>query len=374
MSNGTITFVNSDKGYGFLEGDEGDVFFHVSQVQGRGFSSLYVGQECEYTDKPGSKTRIATSVVPLGEVRDATARKLFVKVSFGKGVAPRKIEFPMNLTVTSDDGSTFRLTHAIRQGGNGVVFRAEHITDDGLVTGTCAVKVLKQLDPQRVDRFSNEIRVLRLLNHSSVAKYYSHGRFVVEGIQLPWVALDLGGDNLRNHIDQDGPIDMAALKVVVPQMCAALAHLHELGFIHRDIKPDNFVWRDVLSHDTMMIDFGIAKRVDEDISARPLDGFTKQLEFVGPVFFSSPELIAYARDKSHLVDSRSDMFQLGKVIWFLTTGDISAGIPSKRKDPTGGAVHSLVVDLLHDDPEDRLQSLASVSERVVSFWGRNLIS
>jgi cold shock CspA family protein len=364
MPIGTITYLNQEKGYGFIEGVSGDVFFHATRLHNGMFSSLYVGQECDYLDMPGEKTRVATSVSPLGGDRAASTAVLFLNVFPGNGEPPKRVRFPANTIISAEDGTRFRLTQGIRQGGNGVVFRADRLVDGDAAAGTCAVKLLKHLEPQRIDRFMNEIRVLQCLDHEFISPYHSHGKFDIDGVSLPWTALALGGDNLRNHIDNQGPIDVPGLKTIVPQMCSALQHLHEKGFIHRDIKPDNFVWTSNTSTDTMMIDFGLAKRLDEDISGRPLDGFTKHLEFVGPVFFSSPELIAYARDKSHPVDHRSDLFQLGKVIWFLATGDISAGVPSRRKDPTGGGLHALVMDLLQDDPDDRVQGVAVVGDRI----------
>jgi serine/threonine protein kinase len=117
----------------------------------------------------------------------------------------------------------------------------------------------------------------------------------------------------------------------------------------------------------MMIDFGIAKQNGQDVSARPLDNFTKAMEFVGPQFFASPELIAYARDKSHPVDGRSDLFQLGKVLWFLATGVVLAGVPTRRQDPYGGQLYQLVLALLAEDPDDRPQSVAEVSAELHLF-------
>lgn len=369
MPTGIITYLNQEKGYGFIEGISGSVFFHATNLLNGNFAFLFVGQQCDYQDVHGDKTRKATSVSPLGENRVASPDNLIVNVFPGKKEPPKKVMFPINTVICAEDGNRFRLTKAIRQGGNGVVFRADRLVVDDRSVGTCAVKFLKHLQSQRIDRFNNEISVLQCLQHEFISPYHSHGKFNIDGVCLPWTALALGGDNLRNHVYNRGPIDVPELKHIVPQMCSALEHLHKKGFIHRDIKPDNFVWKSNESADAMMIDFGLAKRQDEDISGRPLDRFTKHQEFVGPVFFASPELIAYARDKSHPVDYRSDLFQLGKVIWFLATGDILAGVPSRQKDPTGGTLHSLAMDLLQENPDDRIQRICEIVDRINSIQG-----
>lgn len=122
---------------------------------------------------------------------------------------------------------------------------------------------------------------------------------------------------------------------VALQLCEATQYVHEQDLIHRDLKPDNIVWAsDEASGRIRLIDFGIAKFAGENVSARPLDDFTQTGDFVGPVFYSSPELIAYKDDKTHPVDHRSDLFQMGKILWFLATGQVSVGIPSRAKDPS----------------------------------------
>jgi len=112
--------------------------------------------------------------------------------------------------------------------------------------------------------------------------------------------------------------------------------------------------------DIMLIDFGISKYIGEDVSGRPLDDFTRITEFVGPQNFSSPELLAYARDKDTKVDQRSDLFQLGLILWFLNSGKIPAGIPPKREDQTGGKLWDLVCQLIQMDPDDRPNSASLV--------------
>lgn len=218
-----------------------------------------------------------------------------------------------------------------------------------------------------MDRFNNEVRVLKELNSPYVSAYTASGQVSVTpqvaGTQnevIPWVAMQLGGSNMRQHVEDAGPLTLAQLKSITYGMCAAVEHLHTNGFIHRDIKPDNFVWRGAANTAPLMIDFGIAKRQGEDVSGRPMDTFTRVTEFVGPVFFSSPELIEYAKDKSYPVDYRSDIFQLGKVLWYLGTGKVSAGSPSRKECPAGGKLRELVLEMIDDDPDCRPQKLSEV--------------
>jgi serine/threonine protein kinase len=169
---------------------------------------------------------------------------------------------------------------------------------------------------------------------------------------------------MRQHVHDIGPLAVSELQSVGSGICAAVSHLHDKGYIHRDIKPDNFVWRDERRDSFLMIDFGIAKKSGEDVSARPMDTFTRLNEFVGPVFFSSPELIEYARDKDHPVNYRSDIFQVGKVLWFLGTGRTATGIPSRKDCPAGGKLRDLVMSMIDDDPDSRPQSMAEVQAAI----------
>lgn len=271
-----------------------------------------------------------------------------------------RIELPWKLVATN--GRTFNLDSAIRGGGNGVVFRATTGTTGGVV----AVKVLRQLYGSRIDRFENEVRILaNELHHDRICRYYGHGQHDDRsGWHVPWMAMELGGDNLRAYVEGNGPLQLTELRNAVRCACDALIAVHGAGFIHRDVKPDNFVLMSGPG-DLKMIDFGIAKRLAEDVSGRPMDAFTRQQEFVGPLAYASPELIAYSRDKSYPVDHRSDLFQLGKVIWYAATGKTGAGVPSRKIDPTSGRLHEVMVRVLSDDPDDRPESASALAEQVL---------
>lgn len=280
-----------------------------------------------------------------------------------------KVLVPDGLMLRDDGGIGFEIKEPIMPGGNGVVFRALRYGPRRDYLGQCAVKMLKQLSTARIDRFNNEVRVMKSLAHPRIAALHGSGAVVLDPnvVPIPWAAMQLGGPNLRQHVLEHGPLDVATLRRLLPQIVDATKALHAVGFLHRDLKPDNFVWSDRNKTDVTMIDFGIAKRIGEDVSGRPLDEFTRTLEFVGPQFYSSPELIAYARDKAHPVDQRSDLFQLGKVMWFLATGDVLAGIPSKRRDPFEGPLHALVSALISEDPNDRPESADAVAQRLATL-------
>jgi serine/threonine protein kinase len=264
----------------------------------------------------------------------------------------------------------YKLNFAELGGGNGVVFNANKMATLGEKGPACAIKLLRQQGTARLDRFNNEIRVLKSLNSPLIAMYHDDGTVEVASQQEPkqsqsvrWLAMELGGSNMRQHVEKHGPLSLDALKSAANDICDAVEHLHSKGFIHRDIKPDNFVWKST-SKSLLMIDFGIAKMVGEDVSGRPMDTFTQIREFVGPVFFSSPELIEYAANKKHPVDHRSDIFQVGKLLWFLATGKISAGIPSKRDCPAKGKLRDKIVEMIDDDPDSRPQDLAQVKQSI----------
>lgn len=272
--------------------------------------------------------------------------------------------------IVGDGGKRYRLGRPVRRGGNGVVFEAEELGAENVVIRPCAVKFLVNFRDVRIDRFHNEVRIMKALNHANIIRCYDSGTVTLSGFDraIPWAAMDLGGSNLRHSIDRHGALDVGRLAMAGIHLCHALEHVHATNIIHRDLKPDNFVWADETDEHILMIDFGIAKYIGEDVAGRPFDAFTRSEEFVGPAHYCSPELVAYGRDKNHPVDHRSDLFQLGKVLWYAATGKITTGIPSKRDDPTAGnKLRSLVINLISDDPDDRYQTAQEVRQDIESW-------
>lgn len=291
-------------------------------------------------------------------------RNLYIELFDGKKPCGK---YDLPRTIESVRGSQFELQRAVKGGGNGLVFEARPVRGVANAPPRVAVKLLRQQDDLRVARFRNEVRILRMLDSPAIAKFFDEGEIDLgSGWKVPWVAMDLGAANLREHVQTSGVIGVDILRGVASQMCDALEHLHSKAIIHRDIKPDNFVW---FGHSVRMIDFGIAKTVVDEVCAREWEQFTQHAEFVGPALYFSPELIAYGANKSQVVDHRSDLFQFGKVLWFVATGTVSCGIPARKSCPVGGGLFEVVLSLLQDDPEDRIQSAAEVKKRLRDALG-----
>jgi serine/threonine protein kinase len=255
----------------------------------------------------------------------------------------------------------FTLVYARKAGSNGVVFEARQ--ESQRFNPVCAVKVLKRQDATRLARFANEIRIQSAFDHPRVMRIFDSGHLVLGGRRVPWAAMELGEKNLRQHVDDHGPLPRERVVPTALDICEALAALHDKEIIHRDVKPENFVWsrRDDRAS---MIDFGIAKYVGDDVSVRPQDDLTRQQEFVGPLAFVSPELVEYSKDKSHPVDFRSDVYQAAKVIWFLATGRTTGGRPSKKLCPFGGPLQMVVEACLDDDPDGRPATIREVAAAI----------
>lgn len=272
-----------------------------------------------------------------------------------------------------DRGNRYRLNRYPLnkgRGGNGLVFEATALAPDGRPLYPCAVKILNNLTPQRVDRFRNEIRIMEMLgNFERVATFHDSGEIGHGNLKFPWLAMVLGGPNFRESIASNGPIPVEGglLRRVALQMCDALIHIHERKIIHRDIKHQNFVWAPVAFNmkprDVLMLDFGIAKCDGEDVSGRPFDELTQEAEFVGPAHtFASPELVAYWTDKGTVVDHRSDLWQFGRVLWFLATTQLVTSMPDVDDDPTHGKLFDLVMQLTAHKPSKRPASATILRE------------
>ena len=151
----------------------------------------------------------------------------------------------------------WRVTAFIGRGGNGEVYCAEHAA----LGTSAAVKVLVRDEPRAKERFTSEAKLLSQLKSKSFPQFYSYG----EANGCPYLAMEL----LEPGELPSGDRNVARFLLSV---CDAVAELHSRGYIHRDIKPGNILWRDAIP---VLADLGLAKTVGRKARAaesRPQTG------------------------------------------------------------------------------------------------------
>jgi serine/threonine protein kinase len=221
----------------------------------------------------------------------------------------------VSLPVTEQPGDRlghYKLLQQIGEGGCGVVYMAEQ---EEPVRRRVALKVIKLgMDTKSViARFEAERQALAMMDHPNIAKVLDAG---ATDAGRPFFVMELvRGIKLTEYCDQNKLSTEERLKLFV-LICQAIQHAHQKGIIHRDIKPSNIL---VTLHDGVpvpkVIDFGIAKAAQGRLTDQTL--FTAFEQFIGTPAYMSPE---QAEMSGLDVDTRSDIYALGVLLYELLTG------------------------------------------------------
>jgi serine/threonine protein kinase len=213
------------------------------------------------------------------------------------------------MRAAGDTVGNFVLRHPIAEGGMGSIWAAEQM---GLGREV-ALKFLSGAVAERpgvIERFNLEARTLARVNSPHSPQVFDHG--VCED-GTPYIAMELiAGTELREWVGQRGPMSLAQVTRLVEQVALALTAAHELGIVHRDIKPDNILLSggDDDFH-VKLIDFGIAKSLLSKKGA-----FITQVgASVGTPDYMSPEQVS----GSTSIDERTDVWSLGVVAYWCFT-------------------------------------------------------
>ena len=203
-------------------------------------------------------------------------------------------------------GGRFVLVREIGSGGMSTVFLGRDENLDRPV----AIKILAPgLEDSHVSsRFRREGRTAARLSHPNIVQVYDAGEDNLDGREASYIVMEyVPGGDLKRVVDRRGPVPGTMLSRVGADAAAALAHAHERGIIHRDVKPQNILIDEYGS--AKLTDFGIARALDVDHS-------TSTSSYLGTAAYSSPEQLRGER-----VTPKSDIYSLGMTLYHAAVGE-----------------------------------------------------
>jgi eukaryotic-like serine/threonine-protein kinase len=258
----------------------------------------------------------------------------------------------------------YRLERRLAAGGMGTVYEAH----DERLNRRVAVKLLKDelaSDPRFVERFRREARAVASLAHPSIADVYDYG----EDEGTHFIVMQFAeGEDLALVLRREAPLVPERASRIAEGVCAALAHAHAAGIVHRDVKPANVIVGD--DDRVLVTDFGIARAVGDST-------LTATGSILGSTHYLSPEQ-AGGRE----IGPASDIYSLGIVLYEMLTGavpftadtpiaiamrHVSDPVPAPRSlNPSVPAVYDeIVARATAKVPENRYASATEFEQALV---------
>ncbi len=244
----------------------------------------------------------------------------------------------------------YKLLQQLGEGGMGTVFMAEQTEP---VERRVALKIIKPgMDSNKViARFEAERQALALMDHPNIARVLDAG---TTDAGRPYFVMELvKGVPITEYCDEKHLTVRQRLELLLP-VCQVVQHAHQKGIIHRDIKPSNVM---VALYDgrpvPKVIDFGVAKATGSRLTNKTV--FTEFGQVVGTVEYMSPE---QAELNQLDVDTRSDIYSLGVLLYELLTGTT----PLERKRLQAAAFDEMLRIIREEEPPKPSTRLSTTNE------------
>ncbi|TVR01885.1 MAG: hypothetical protein EA398_09020 [Deltaproteobacteria bacterium] len=323
---------------------------------------------------------VAESTAPAAVPREAGTVALFgllLTLLFALGVlATARVRGLQQQVDEARQLGQYTLEIPLGSGGMGTVYRARH----ALLQRPTAVKVLKG-DPgsSSMVRFEREVQVTAMLRHPNTVRVHDYGR--TEDGQVYYAMELLDGITLHDLVALQGPLLPGRVIHLLRQCCGSLAEAHDIGLLHRDVKPENIMVLRMgrVADFVKVLDFGLVR----EVNAPPDMRVTNAETILGTPHYMAPETIRGDR-----IDPRSDLYSLGCVAYFLLCGHrvfkgssavqaCMAHLTEAPRPPSErgrnlvipASLERLVMQLLSKDPEDRPASASELRELLGALEG-----
>ena len=258
-----------------------------------------------------------------------------------------------DMVLNNDGPRRYKITGIIKEGGQGAVFKAIEVDQDGRARGSQAYAVKEMLDrftdpkerAEAIRRFEAEAKLLQRLSHPRIPRVYAD--FKDEGRQ--YLSMDfIEGEDLEEVIKRKGAIPEKQVLEWADQLCDVLDYLHRNGLIYRDMKPSN-IMIDHKNGGLKLVDFGIAKVFQK----------AERGTQIGTPGYAPPE------QYQGIATPESDIYALGATLHHLLTGRDPRDEPPFSFPPVYGLNPTIskrtseaIQRALQMKPEDRYQSVA----------------